>query len=157
MHPLPGYDCPIKIYQGNQTYYVGVIGAYPVVLVMITMMGSIKRDASFSTASETISHWSPKLMIMEGIAFGRDDKKQKIGDILISETLSQYETAKQRPDGEVISRGHSVPSSAILLNRFTQDSHWFSNHTQENVAIRKCEVLSGGKRSNHSVLRAVLT
>lgn len=153
MQPLPGYDSPLKIYRDNQTYYIGVIGVYPVVLVMITMMGSIKRDASFATASETIRHWSPKLMIMEGIAFGRDNEKQKIGDILICETLSQYETAKQRPDGEIITRGHSVPSGAILLNRFTQDHHWFSNLTQKNVAIRKCEILSGEKLIDDHVTR----
>jgi nucleoside phosphorylase len=153
MQPLPGYDFPLKIYQGNQTYYIGVIGVFPVVLVMITMMGSLKRDASFATVSEMIKHWAPKLMIMEGIAFGRDNQKQKIGDILISETLSQYETAKQRPDGEIITRGHSVASSPILLNRFTQDHHWFNNFTQENVAVKKCEILSGEKLIDDLVTR----
>lgn len=156
MHPLPGYDGLLINFQNDQTYYIGVIGSYPVALVMVTMMGSLKRDASFATVSEAISHWAPKMVIMEGIAFGRDNERQQIGDILICETLSQYETTKQRPNGEIITRGHSVPSSSILLNRFSQESRWFNKTIKSNVAIRKCEILSGEKLIDDKVIRNTL-
>ncbi len=153
MKPLPESEMLSKFYQGTQTYYLGIVGCFPVCLVKTTMMGSLKRDASFSTVTDALDFWNVKIVIMPGIAFGRDKDKQSIGDILISETLSQYETVKEDAEAGVITRGHSVPCSSVLLNRFSQDSHWINPDTGERVNIIRCELLSGEKLVNDNATK----
>jgi nucleoside phosphorylase len=92
IRPLPSHNSLFKCFDGSLTFYLGVIGCFPICLVKTTMIGSLKRDASFATVSEALKLWDFKIVIMPGIAFGRYEEKQRIGDVLISETLSQYET-----------------------------------------------------------------
>lgn len=156
IRPLPTHNSLLKCFDGSQTYYFGVLGCFPVCLVKTTMMGSLKRDASFSTVTEALQAWDFKIVIMPGIAFGRDEEKQRIGDILISETLSQYETAKEDQDGVTINRGHSVPASNVLLNRFSQESFWNDDNSGNKIKISKCELLSGEKLVNDTKIKSSL-
>jgi nucleoside phosphorylase len=156
VRPLPSNSGILKCFDGSQTYYLGVLGCFPVCLVKTTMMGSLKRDASFSTVTDALASWNIKVVISLGIAFGRDEKKQNIGDILISETLSQYETVKEDKDGVTISRGHSVPASSLLLNRFSQENSWDDDHSGSKVNLSRCELLSGEKLINDLNTKASL-
>jgi nucleoside phosphorylase len=154
LEPLPNEDNVIKCQKGNLTYYIGVLGIYPVALFRCSMMGSLKRDASFAATLEAIDIWKPKACIMVGIAFGKDASKQKIGDILISETLSQYETVKEEKD--TLTRGHSVPCSPLLLNRFTQTGEWSSSRKKDKCKIIQCEIVSGEKLINDNSVKTIL-
>lgn len=154
INPLPNHDKIIKYYKGNLTYFIGILGKYPIALFKCTMMGSLKRDASLTAVLEASELWLPKSIVMVGIAFGRDESKQKIGDILISETLTQYETVKEKEI--TVTRGHSVPCSSLLLNRFTQESEWYSSEEEMTFSVIKCEILSGEKLINDKNVKTIL-
>lgn len=156
IRPLPSHNSLFKCFDGSLTFYLGVIGCFPICLVKTTMIGSLKRDASFATVSEALKLWDFKIVIMPGIAFGRYEEKQRIGDVLISETLSQYETVKEDKDGLTITRGHSVPASSVLLNRFSQESYWNDHKSGNKVKISRCELLSGEKLVNDSATKTSL-
>jgi len=59
---------------------------------------------------------------MIGIAFGVDEKKQKIGDVLVSEGVLPYNN--KRVGEKTIQRGLPAPASKILLNRFKSLKTW---------------------------------
>lgn len=153
LSPFENQDSIFKIAKELQTYYVGVFGEYPVCVVKSTMMGALKRDSSHTTVADCISHWNLKAVIMLGIAFGKDSTKQAIGDILVCETLTQYESSKIDTQKGVISRGFSVNSSPTLLNRFTQTESWLKTNSQTSVSIYKSEILTGEKLINDVVFR----
>ena len=107
---------------GNNTYHdLGVVGDARVFMVQ-TEMGADGPSGSTLTVQEAIQALSPNAVILVGIAFGIDSKKQRIGDILVSRQLSLYDlkrvgtTLQGTP--EIISRGDRPPASTRLVNRF---------------------------------------
>jgi nucleoside phosphorylase len=120
--PFTGYDRIIKVYEGALTYYFGMLGNYKIAHVQCSM-GSSARDSSIMTVSTAIGVLNAKIVIMIGIAFGVDDKKQNIGDVLISESIIPYNT-KRVGKVDTIGRGIEAPSSKILLNRFKNIKTW---------------------------------
>jgi nucleoside phosphorylase len=86
-------------------------------------MGSMSREGSILTASEAIQAIKPKFLLMIGIAFGIDDSKQKIGDVLVSEAIIPYNFKRVGKKGTII---RSVPaaSSKTIVNRFKNLRTW---------------------------------
>ncbi|HEU4407406.1 MAG TPA: NACHT domain-containing protein [Polyangiaceae bacterium] len=60
--------------------------------------------------------YEPLAIIAVGIAFGVDEGKQTIGDVLISEFICDYEPAKASKDGTLVLRGPRPPASPRLFN-----------------------------------------
>jgi len=121
LKPFPGYDKILQIYYENQTYYIGVFGAYAIIHVQCEM-GSSSRESSIITVINAIDCWKPKAIVMVGIAFGSNAKEQNIGDVLVSEAVFPYDI--QRVGKETINRGHITPSGVKLLNRFKNIKGW---------------------------------
>jgi len=113
---------------------IGVLGEYPVVHVQ-TNMGSFSPDGSSLTTKDTLDYWKPKALIMPGIAFGKDSTKQKIGDVLVSEYIIQYDSSKIK-DGIEISRSSIVRSGLVLFDRFRNCSDWFYK-LEDETKVRK--------------------
>lgn len=120
--PNPGYDDIVRMYEGNLTYYFGIFGCYKIAHVQCSM-GSISRDSSIMTVSTALQKLKSKVVIMIGIAFGVDETKQKIGDVLIAESVIPY-NLKRVGKGQTIQRGIEAQSSQILLNRFKNIRTW---------------------------------
>lgn len=120
--PLNGFDNIIKHFDGNLTYYFGVFGCYKVAHVQCAM-GSISRDSSIMTVSTALHKLHSKVVIMIGIAFGVDEVKQKIGDVLIAESVIPYDT-KRVGKKDTIHRGIEAQSSQLLINRFKNIRTW---------------------------------
>lgn len=57
-------------------------------------MGSFTEGASYKTTQNAISDLKPKLIICVGIAWGANEKKQKIGDVLISSDVQLGSNAR---------------------------------------------------------------
>ncbi len=114
--PLDGYDKILKVFEGDLTYYFGMLGNYNIAHVQ-SSMGSLSRDSSIMTVSTAIKKLEAKIVVMVGIAFGVDGAKQNIGDVLISESIIPYNSKRVGKNGTV-QRGIEAPSSKILLNRF---------------------------------------
>ncbi len=140
--PLTTYSEILKTPNDSQTYYLGKFGHYKVAHVQCGM-GSISRDASILTANNAIKLIHPKFLLMLGIAFGIDDTKQKIGDVLISEAILPY-NSRRVGKNETIPRAAATSASQTILNRFKNLRTWehFVNEKDKSELI--CgHILSG--------------
>lgn len=120
--PLNGQDKILKFYNGKFTYYLGVFGKYKIVHVQCGM-GSVSRDSSIMTITEALNTTKAKMVVMVGIAFGVDDSKQNIGDVLISESVVPY-NSKRIGKNKTIQRGIESQPSQVLLNRLKNIRTW---------------------------------
>ena len=115
--PISGQDTILKVFEGDLTYYFGVLGMYKVVHVQCGTMGSIGRASSIKTVTSAVEKLKSKVVIMVGIAFGVDSIKQNIGDVLVSESIIPY-NSKRVGKGSTIERGIECPASKKLISRF---------------------------------------
>jgi len=136
LKPIKGYNKIVKIPLGNQTYFVGTFGRYGVVHVSCDKMGASSPQASITTTIEAITFCQPTVVLMVGIAFGKGGK-QKIGDVLVSESVLPYEVQRRGKD-KITNRGTPGQACHILLNRIKNLTDW-------NYAIgnRKPSILPG--------------
>lgn len=120
---LDSFNKVLKVSKGNYTYYIGKFGKYGVALVQSGGMGSISANASIITIKTALDTIKSSIVIMIGIAFGIDEIKQNIGDVLISETIIPY-NSKRVGEEKNIQRGMEKPASTLLLNRLKNVSTW---------------------------------
>jgi nucleoside phosphorylase len=84
-----------------------------------TGMGSGGLGGSQESVGKAIDALSPAVAVLVGIAFGIDEKKQKIGDVLVSERLMPYELQRRGtgPDGatRIVPRGSRPDASPSLV------------------------------------------
>lgn len=147
LNPIDEYERVKQIYLNNTTVYFGLFGKYATAVVKTNSMGTIQRGGSTQTCSEVIEALKPKALFMVGIAFGKNDKKQSIGDILVSKSLCIYEPSRINPDGGTEHRGPVVESNLSLFNRCTQKTeHRFSfDDTSKSVRVIGGPILTGEK------------
>lgn len=113
---------PTTEFSGEHTYYhFGKVGGANVSMVKTVVMGSGPHGGSQDTILDAIPKLKPSNVIMVGIAFGIDRKKQEIGEILVSQQLQPYELQKVVTNKEggvcVLPRGDKVTSAIRLLGR----------------------------------------
>ena len=88
---------------------------------------------------------SPSAVIMVGIAFGLDENKQQIGDILVSRQLVAYDSQRvgSDPEGEQLIhiRGDRVSAPVWLLDRFKAGLQTWQEPPRVCIGL----ILSGGK------------
>ncbi|MEN3332722.1 MAG: hypothetical protein V7641_2087 [Blastocatellia bacterium] len=106
----------------HKTYFdLGMIGGVSVFAVR-SEMGSDTMGGSLLTVKDAIAEVNPSAVIMVGIAFGVNPKKQKIGDILVARQLQSYDLQRvgttETGEPKNILRGDKTPCSAKLLDRF---------------------------------------
>ena len=144
MRPLPSRSFIVKASVGPDTYYIGIFGKLKVALVM-SDPGSVGRTASILTTADAIRRWNPKAVIAVGIAFGVDSSKQRIADVLISKTVSNYESQRVQDDA-TIQRGVIAEAGLHLLNRFGNVHGWeFRRPDNSIVEAKRGLILSGEK------------
>lgn len=134
LKPLDGYEKIIKVFEGDLTYYFGIMGNYKISHVQCSM-GSLARDSSIMTVRTAIEKLKSKVVIMIGIAFGVNETKQHIGDVLLSESIIPY-NAKRVGKKETIKRGIEAPSSKILLNRFKNIKTTWEHFLDEDIKAK---------------------
>lgn len=145
----------LQIFEGNNTYFVGRLGITNIVLAM-SAMGSVGRDASAIVTMELIEHWRPDAVVMLGIAFGKDAEKQMIGGVLISDRVVSYEPQRLGAD-ENQDRGEAPLASPVLLNRFRNVLGWnFKNPLRMSCTHQIGPVLSGEKLVDNAIEKAEL-
>jgi nucleoside phosphorylase len=146
---------PTTIFARVNTYSLyGPIGGATVAHVRCNM-GSGGAGGAAMTVGDAIADLRPWAVIAVGIAFGIDEDKQPIGQLLLSAKLSAYELQRvgEGEDGQlqIIDRGDSVPGSPTLLGRF-RDSHL----EQIGIDVKPGEVLSGEKLIDNADFKAAL-
>jgi nucleoside phosphorylase len=123
LRPYPRSRKVLLVYSESETYYLGKFGEYKTVVTKCDM-GAIGRGAAINATRTAIDLWSPKAVIMVGIAFGKDSKKQRIGDVLVASEIISYEQQKLEDGGKITHRGNIPPSNKTLLNRFKNPQNW---------------------------------
>ena len=156
LQPLPGLDQILQIHSSKYTYYLGIFGIYYTIHVACNEMGSAGRNSSILTTSHAITTWSPTVVLMVGIAFGIDREKQKIGDVLVSESVQAYE-AQRIGETNTVFRGKQGPASSLLLDRFKSVNDWdFKFEDGKTPEIISGPILSGEKLIDNAEFKADL-
>jgi nucleoside phosphorylase len=134
----------IKVPHGLHTYFIGIFGEYLAVHVQLGKMGSLSYAGATLTAFESINNWNPKVVLMIGVAMGVNEEKQRIGDVLISDTIISYEIQRLSKGG-ITQRGSIVDAGAVLLDRF-KNIAW-TNPIDDGLfsKILPSQILSGEK------------
>ncbi len=122
MANIPDNHCKYSIYYKTQTYYIGRFGAYIAVMVK-SSTGTSDPTSATLTVQETLSVWKTPVIIAVGIAMGLKTDSQKMGDVLISKTILNYNVNKITTGG-IIDRSARPVASSILHNRFTNCMDW---------------------------------
>jgi nucleoside phosphorylase/tetratricopeptide (TPR) repeat protein len=111
----------------------------------IAEMGPGGVGAAQQRTREAIEHWSPEAVIAVGIAFGMDETKQKIGDVLVSTQIQDYELGRLGSDGQLTPRGDKPHASDTLCNRLRQTDAAQTRQFSDWPKVRFGLVLSGQK------------
>jgi nucleoside phosphorylase len=102
-------------------------------------MGSGGLDASLMTVYKGIDTLSPSAVIMCGIAFGINEEKQAIGEILVSEQLRLYDLQRmgtQDEQQQIVLRGDKPRASSWLINHFkSTDLQWAGARVRFGVVM----------------------
>lgn len=144
LSPLPKYNAVFCGPYGSQTLRFGRLGRYAVAHVE-SAMGSGGRSGATLTVNDAIQVIKPKAIIAVGIAFGADRRKQRLGDVLIAETIAPYELAKVHEAGSTL-RGQPLSCGITLRDRFLSGKEgWVHPATGRQVQVHPGIVLSGEK------------
>lgn len=138
-----------------KTYHeLGIIGGARTFMVQ-SEMGSTGPGASLLTINDGIQTLSPSAIVMVGIAFGFNPKKQQIGDILVSRQLLGYELQRVgSSNGEQVInvRGDRTIASSRLLDRFRNGLRSWQKPPNVEFGL----ILSGAKLVDNLALREKL-
>lgn len=114
-----------------RTYYVasipvmlpdGAISKYSIVVMPLTQMGQVEATAA---TLDAIKRWTPRYVILTGIAGGVARNRVSLGDLLVAEQVVEYERAKQTPAGEEIRwRTHEADQRLLTAAKNFTDRAW---------------------------------
>ncbi len=155
--PLDGLSHVAKINEKGVVYYAGKLGRTPAAVAMCSSQGSGGRDGSQALATKAIARFRPAAVVMVGIAFGLNEEKSSIGDVLVSDPVVPYEHQRVGQDSQPV---RSVPAKPgkTLLSRFKSIVGWrFLRPDGESVSIRIGPLLSGEKLVDDPKFKAQLT
>ena len=117
-------------------------------------MGTGGLGASQQAVDKGIAALSPAVVIMVGIAFGMNERKQGIGDVLVTERLRLYDLQRVgTQDGEVkiVLRGDKAHASTSLVNLLKS-----AQFSWRGATLRFGPVLTGEKLVDNLDFRAQL-
>jgi len=131
---------------GDRTYHdLGEVKGMRVFMAL-SQMGSSGPGGTQETVRKGIEALTPQAVIMVGIAFGVNEEKQAIGDVLVSQQLWLYNLQRVGTDKEgkliIIPRGDKPHASTWLFDRFqSADLYW----DESKAKVRFGVVMSGDK------------
>lgn len=100
----------------------GSKGEYTVAVLSLISMGRV--EASLAT-SDAIRRWSPRYVLMVGIAGGIGDEGVNVGDVLLSSQVIDYEVQKLTDEGESIRySGHRADPRLLDAAQNMTQSEW---------------------------------
>jgi nucleoside phosphorylase/tetratricopeptide (TPR) repeat protein len=140
-----GKDSTVRPVDDRAYLDLGEVSGASVAMVL-TEMGSGGVGGSQASVSRAIDALSPSAVIMVGIAFGINEAKQAIGQILVSKQLMLYELQRvetgEDPRDEIVPTGDRPHASARLIEAFRMGGlTWPEPHARISYGL----VLSGEK------------
>jgi nucleoside phosphorylase len=155
LQPYPEKQKILLVYSGPETYYIGQFGSWKTVVTKCRM-SSIGEGSVILATEQAQRLWNPRAIVMVGIAFGKDSKKQRIADVLVASQIISYEQQRVSEE-EIVYRGSIPPSNTTLLNRFENIQNWqFTCPDGSNSRIHIGPILSGEKLVDDPIFKAKL-
>lgn len=96
-----------EIMNDNIVYHLGLLRDIDIYHMQPSTMGMLEPGSTPLILMSVFNNIKPDYVIATGIAFGRKSKGQKLGDILASNQLVNYETRKET-NGNTYFRGDST-------------------------------------------------
>jgi len=132
-----------KVTHDCDTYFLGHFGAFESV-VMLSGMGTQGAAGATLSIDSLIREWEPIAVLLLGIAFGVNRRKQLPADVIVAEYLIPYE--HQRVGDKITFRNPVPPSSPALVNRFRHSLEWDFRRPDDSKCSKHIgHVLSGDK------------
>ena len=131
------------IYKEQIVYEFGTIGGVDVFHIQAGTMGMLEPGSTPLILMSVFQDIQPDYLIDTGIAFGRQSKGQKLGDILVSRQIVNYESRKTQ-DNRIIFRGDKVTSN--LLSRINSGIHNWKGVTVHQGLVLCGNVLANSKQ-----------
>lgn len=152
MKPLPGQTAIIEGAITETTYRFGQFGNYRCAHVESTM-GAQGRHGATLKSKIALDELKPKAFLILGIAFGVDRKKQRLGDVIVAETVQPY-ALERVGKYKVISRGTEMQCGIDLSERFrTRRRGWKVKCGKRDVKVFQGQMLSGPKLIDNKEFR----
>jgi nucleoside phosphorylase len=144
MKPLPGQTAILQGSISETSYRFGRVGRYRCAQVESTV-GATGRHGATLKSKTALDELEPKAFILLGIAFGVDRKKQRLGDVIVAETVFPY--GYQRvSENSVTPRGTEMQCGHHLSERFrTRRFEWKEMLGNRQVKVFQGQMLSGNK------------
>jgi len=133
----------------GKSYEIGKFGLYDVAYIHIDVQG-YTNPAALPLVGELVREINPIAVVMVGIAFGADEKKQNIGDVLVSQKILSYDAEKikrnekTKEDFNVYKEDAKEPGFQ-LLNAFGNSDDWAYLIDGRKAAVHKGAILTGSK------------
>ncbi len=123
-------DRDIRTYHCGTVRIQGTDRVYRAVVVLLPSMGEI---SAATAATDAITLWNPRFVLMIGIAGGIPQDDLDLGDVVVADQVVGYEYGKvtdhESKPYEIKPRDRVYPASALLLDRVR--SFWDDSWTQE--------------------------
>lgn len=139
----------------GKTYYLGRFGHYPVAYIHAEEQG-ITNPTAMPLVSQLVNELRPVAVIMVGVAFGVDEQKQKIGDVLISDKILPYDSQKILKSK---TEYKEIPKEVgfQLLNAFREFREWvYYLPNSEQAVVYIGSLLTGSRLINNYKYRTQL-
>ncbi|SPF47272.1 conserved hypothetical protein [Candidatus Desulfosporosinus infrequens] len=128
----------------GKTYYLGMFGHYPAAYMHMDEQG-VTNPAAAPLVSQLVNQLHPVAIVMVGIAFGVDESKQKIGDVLISDKILPYDSQKLLENKtEYMETPKEVGFQ--LLNAFREHREWLYHLPNSEQSIAYVGAMLTGSR-----------
>jgi nucleoside phosphorylase len=153
MDPWPGEEAILVGSISYNTYRFGQFGRYRAAQVE-SAMSSEGRDGARATLQAAIGELNPKAILLLGIAFGINPKRQHLGDVIIAESVYNYSLEK-KADSQSVLRGGETHCGPILSERFrVRRDDWKLSRTENDfVKVHQGLLLSGPKLIDNKEFR----
>jgi len=95
------------------TYRIGYLGSYLTAHVHCPQQGAQKPYGATLSINEAYSTISPLCVVMVGIAFGKSNQTQQMGDVLLSQKIQPYNSVRRssKEDGDLLTEDRNEPAS----------------------------------------------
>ena len=126
-------------------YFYGTFGNYSVAWFHMPSQGTCNPDSTL-LCGKVIEEVAPIAVVMVGIAFGANENKQKIGDILVSRIILNYDSRRVRSNS---TEYKEIPKEVgfQLSNAFsTNASEWqypFKTNVRDKYKVFSGAMLTG--------------
>ena len=129
-------------------YNIGTLGCYSVVHFELVQEGSVGSNASQLAIANAIDAFSPKAVVLVGVAFGKrnendENPSQEIGDVLISTQVADYLSGKVK-NGELQSDAPRPEAGSNLVSAFKYFSRTWEHDIDGRKANREFGLILSG-------------